>query len=174
MCGFRGEIKTFVFNRGHSTTTWTKFWSPPPSQLDNCEHFTWYLPTLCHVIKRGLSTDPLPPLLVHVVIEWPLEQMISRAKMPLCRRWFAPYLLWNFAQLVFCSNRKWKKKILISSDGREKKSYWYLYFKFENFLAGIFLAQVFSTPGSLTQFTNPVYIIPKSSFWSITTLGSDN
>ena len=34
------------------------------------------IPTLspCHVTKRGLSTDPFPPLLVHVVIiECPLS-----------------------------------------------------------------------------------------------------
>ena len=29
------------------------------------------IPTFCHVNKRGLSADPLPPLLVHVVIECP-------------------------------------------------------------------------------------------------------
>ena len=45
-------------------------------------------------------------------------------------------------------------KILISSDGREKKSYWNLYFKLENFLAGIFLAQVFSTPGLVDPILN--------------------
>ena len=31
---------------------------------------------LCHVIKRELSTDPLPPLLVHVVIVRPLKNII--------------------------------------------------------------------------------------------------
>ena len=33
--------------------------------------------TLCHVTKRGLSTDPLPPLLVHIVIEWPLSGILA-------------------------------------------------------------------------------------------------
>ena len=30
------------------------------------------IPTICHVTKRGLSTDPLPSSTFHVVIEWPL------------------------------------------------------------------------------------------------------
>ena len=50
--------------RGHSTTTWTKFYPiltlclPPSSgQL-----WAFYMIlNLCHVTKRGLSTDTLPP-----------------------------------------------------------------------------------------------------------------
>ena len=55
---------------GHSTTTWTQFYKiMTPSPLE----WTFYIiPTLCHLTKRGLSTDPLPPLLVNVVTEWPL------------------------------------------------------------------------------------------------------
>ena len=38
-------------------------------------HFeiNWPLSTLCHVTHRELSTDPHPPLLVQIVIEWPLS-----------------------------------------------------------------------------------------------------
>ena len=40
--------------------------SPSSGQL-----WTFYMiPTLCPVTKCGLSTDPLPPPLVHVVIEY--------------------------------------------------------------------------------------------------------
>ena len=40
----------------------------PPPRVDNYEHFTGYLP-FCHVTKSGPSTDPLPPILFHVVIQ---------------------------------------------------------------------------------------------------------
>ena len=62
--------------RGHSTTRWAKFYpiltpSPWSGQL-----WPFYIiPTLCHMIIRGLSTDPLTPLLVHIVIEWPLTKV---------------------------------------------------------------------------------------------------
>ena len=40
------------------------------------QFWTFYMiPTLCQATKRELSTDPLPPLFVHVVIEWPLSSM---------------------------------------------------------------------------------------------------
>ena len=48
--------------RGHSTTTWTKYYpilTPYPPRVDNCKHLTDYLSFL-HVINRGLSTDHLP------------------------------------------------------------------------------------------------------------------
>ena len=48
-----------------------QFWPLPPSPwVDNCGHYTWCLPF------RWPSMDflliPSPPLLVHVVIKWPL------------------------------------------------------------------------------------------------------
>ena len=52
----------------------TQFWSPTLPEwtiVDNCGHFTWYR-LFVYVTKRGFSTDPHPPLLVHVVIEWSL------------------------------------------------------------------------------------------------------
>ena len=40
----------------------------------NGQLLTFYMiPTHRHVTKYELSTDPSPPLLVHLVIEWPLK-----------------------------------------------------------------------------------------------------
>ena len=39
----------------------TQFWPPPPS---SGQVWTLYMiPTLCHMTKRGFSTEPLPPLM---------------------------------------------------------------------------------------------------------------
>ena len=47
-----------------------------PSPLLNGQTLTFYiLSTLRHVTPRGLSTDPSPPLLVHVFIECPLSNI---------------------------------------------------------------------------------------------------
>ena len=45
----------------------THFWPLPPSSGQTWIFYT--LSSLCHVNPCGLSTDPLPTLLVHVVIE---------------------------------------------------------------------------------------------------------
>ena len=48
----------------------TQFWSPTPCEWTLFRTF-YMIPTLC-LHDRGLSTGPLPPFLVHVVIECPL------------------------------------------------------------------------------------------------------
>ena len=61
-----------------STTTWTIFYpilTSRPPWVDKNGHFINVLSTLCHVTHRLLSTDPHPPLLVHVVIGWPLMEV---------------------------------------------------------------------------------------------------
>ena len=40
----------------------------------------YILTTLCHVNPCGLSTDPNPPLLVHVVIECPLSTALWQSE----------------------------------------------------------------------------------------------
>ena len=60
LIGYFDEKKEEIkYIRGHSTTKWTKLpnFDPLPPRVDNWGHFTWYL-TLCHMTKRGLSTDP--------------------------------------------------------------------------------------------------------------------
>ena len=44
-----------------------------PPRVDKHEHFTYYVFTLCHVNPRCIDflLTTYPPLLVHVVIEWP-------------------------------------------------------------------------------------------------------
>ena len=59
----------------HSATTWTKFY---PILTPSSSPLGWTIVDIlhdasCHMTKRGISTDPLSPLLVHVVIEWPLH-----------------------------------------------------------------------------------------------------
>ena len=64
--------------RGHSITTWIKFYPiltiytlPPSPLVNNCGHFSQFLPFV-HMTKREIYTDHLPaPLLVHVVIGCP-------------------------------------------------------------------------------------------------------
>ena len=64
-------IQVFICkSKGHSKTTLTKFY-PIWTHL-----LRFYIPsTLCQATRRGLSTDPHLPLLVHVVIKWPLKYM---------------------------------------------------------------------------------------------------
>ena len=62
------HMKYFV--RGHSTTTWTEFYdffSPPPPA------WTVFIPLAW---TKTDILDPLPPHLVHVVIEWPLSRKL--------------------------------------------------------------------------------------------------
>ena len=64
---------------GHSITTWTKFFPIlTPALLDNCGHFTWYLPFSRDQVWTFYWTPP--PLLVHVVIEWSLVELSSEKK----------------------------------------------------------------------------------------------
>ena len=44
---------------------------PPPPRVDINRHFTYYLTFVC-----GLSTDPYPPLLLHVVTECSLSGLL--------------------------------------------------------------------------------------------------
>ena len=80
----------WVCLRGHSTTTWTKFW-PLSAVHNSMKYFVKYLgfcppehsrdpPTPC-VDKRGLLADPPSPHLVHVIVEWPL--MIGEVMWPI-------------------------------------------------------------------------------------------
>ena len=51
----------YFFLWGHSSTTWIKSYpilTPYPHRVDNCGHFTYYLP-FDHVTKSGLSTNHL-------------------------------------------------------------------------------------------------------------------
>ena len=50
----------------------TQFCPPTPSSGQKWTFFILY--TLCYLTHRGLSPDPNPSLLVHVVIEWPLNR----------------------------------------------------------------------------------------------------
>ena len=59
----------------------TQFWPPSPlSPRVDCGHFTWYLPYLTWPSVEFLLT-PSPPLLVHVVIEWPLVACGEHSKL---------------------------------------------------------------------------------------------
>ena len=52
---------------------WTKFYpilTPFPPGVDNCGHFTWYLPFVMWPSMEFVLTPP--PLLVHISIECPL------------------------------------------------------------------------------------------------------
>ena len=66
-----GETECLIL-RGHSTTTWTKYGpilSPSPLKWTIVEFYM--IPTLCDQVWTFYW--PLLPLLVHVVIEWPLN-----------------------------------------------------------------------------------------------------
>ena len=68
-----------ILLRGHSTTTWTKFYQILPNFDTLLFALEWtfgqlWTSTLCHVIHCGRSTDTLAPLLVYVVIECPLSE----------------------------------------------------------------------------------------------------
>ena len=80
---------TSWLRRGHSTTTCTKFYPTYPSPPSSGQLWTFYvIPTLCNVTKRRLYTGP--PLLVHVVIEWPLTAAARCSRANWFRRltWF--------------------------------------------------------------------------------------
>ena len=71
LCCLKDEAPKIM---GHSTTAWIQFYpilTPPPPSSGQKWMF-YILSTLCHVTPCGLSADPQPPLLVHVVIECPL------------------------------------------------------------------------------------------------------
>ena len=58
---------------GHSTTTWTKFWpmlTTYPPWVDNCGHLFIIHMFMWPSIDFLMTT--YPPLVVHVVIKWPL------------------------------------------------------------------------------------------------------
>ena len=57
--------------RDHSRTTWTKFYTHTPLELTRMDIFYTFYTLSCDP-SRVLSTDPSPPLLVHVFIECPL------------------------------------------------------------------------------------------------------
>ena len=62
--------------KGHSTITWTKFYpilTPFPPWVDILHAI---YPLLCD--PRGLSTDSLPLIQVHIIIEWPLIWTLVR------------------------------------------------------------------------------------------------
>ena len=65
----------YLWLGGHSITMWTKFYlilTPFPPRVDSCGYFTWYLPFV-----TWPSVDwPPRPLLIHVVIEWPLYYVV--------------------------------------------------------------------------------------------------
>ena len=62
-----------------------QFWPQPPS---SGQKWTFYLlSTLCHVTQRGLSTYTHPPLLVHVVIEWPYDCSCAGEASAFLRLW---------------------------------------------------------------------------------------
>ena len=62
-----------------------QFWPQPPS---TGQKWTFYLlSTLCHVTQRGLSTYTHPPLLVHVVIEWPYDCSCAGEASAFLRLW---------------------------------------------------------------------------------------
>ena len=74
---FLSALPSFIWSigyhklRGHSTSTWAKFY-----QILTPSPLKWTIVYIvCHVTKRGLSNDSLPPLLVHIVIEWPLTKV---------------------------------------------------------------------------------------------------
>ena len=53
-----------ISDRGHSTTTWTKFYPILTPHLPREDTYNYVLDAilLVHVTKHGLSTDPIPPL----------------------------------------------------------------------------------------------------------------
>ena len=52
---------------------------PLPPRVDNCGHFTWYLAfVMWPSVDFSMTASP-PPFLVHVVIEWPLNWLATRA-----------------------------------------------------------------------------------------------
>ena len=63
------------FSEGHSATTWTKFY--PISTHPPNGHFTYYIYSLFLETQPPVDylLTPHPPLLVHVVIEWPPVQL---------------------------------------------------------------------------------------------------
>ena len=62
--------------------------TPPPLRVDNCGRFTWYLPFVTWPSMDFIQTPP--PLLVHVVIEWPLTAAARCSRANCFRRltWF--------------------------------------------------------------------------------------
>ena len=56
------ETTLIIWQRGHSTTTWTQFYpavTTYPPRVDNCGYITYHLPFV-QVTKWWLSTDHLP------------------------------------------------------------------------------------------------------------------
>ena len=120
----------------------------------------YVISALCHVTKCGLYTDPLPPLFVHVVIEWPLARKVLRKPFPeaytseniFCTlRWVRICLFKNsIFGIILCLNvhntRKYDVKYLIC---------WCIY---------IFLKQHWSQSCTFEMFHCTALCCDKSSF----------
>ena len=108
--GFEGH---FFLYKGHSTTTWIRYYTiltTYPPRVENCGHFTYYL-FFVHVTKCGIYTARahLPtylPLHVHVVIECLLTYHL---RINLFYHGFGGhifFLIWNNLRILLISSKE--------------------------------------------------------------------
>ena len=114
-----GSNRIYLRVRGHSTTTWTKFWPPTslewtivdilcttylvPTKLTTYPLFTW--PSMDFLLTTCL------PVLVHVVIKWPLTTLQRHNKVSLSMyRSISLLTLW-FDKSQLYDNIRWFIKV---------------------------------------------------------------